>query len=103
MAEIKYIITKDLKHFKSDYLHHEAIARDNGYHFQDIIESGLFLDNTIYILECQSQEHISKRARHYIGNKLNYYQDIRLASWLKGRELESSLYYSKKPILREGD
>ena len=42
------------------------------------------------------------KAGHYIGNRLNDYQDLRLTSWLRGRELESQLYYSKG-ILKEGD
>jgi hypothetical protein len=110
MREIKYIIIKNklsgkLRHFWSDCLHHETIARDNGYNSQDIIEAGLFLDRRCYILECQDYKHIERRKNYYIGNCLNIYQDLRLASWLKGRELESQLYYSKKAIteLKPGD
>lgn len=108
LNEIKYIIVKDkvrgfLRHYKSDWLHHETIARDKGYNSSDIIEAGLFLEGRLYILEGISQEHLKKRAEHYIGNRLNFYQDLRLQSFLKGRELESNLYYSKEPILREGD
>jgi hypothetical protein len=105
MKELKYIITKDFKHFKSDWLHHSTIARDNGYNERDIIEAGLFLEGKIYILECYNQKHIIKRQTHYIGNALNEYQDLRLKQWLSGRELESSLYYRKKAIARlpEGD
>jgi hypothetical protein len=109
MREIKYIIVKDklsgkLKKYCSDYLHHETIARDNGYNSSDIIEAGLFLDRRCYILECQDYKHLERRKNHYIGNCLNLYQDLRLAYWLKGRELESQLYYNKKVIgLREGD
>lgn len=108
--EIKYIIVKDknqagrLLHLKSSWLHHYTIARDNGYLESEIIECGLFLSGRLYILECNSYIHLKKRAGHYIGNALGEYQDIRLTQWLKGRELESNLYYSKKPIgLREGD
>jgi len=115
MRETKFIIIKDnqnrLKHFKSDYLHHCTIARDKGYSESDIVESGLFLDGALFILECINQRHLVKKREHYIGNKLNDYQDLRLQSFLKGRELESQLYYSKKPIyidvenktLKEGD
>jgi hypothetical protein len=107
LKEIKYIIVKDkqgfLRHYKSDWLHHETIARDNGYNSSDIIEAGLFLEGHLYILESQSQSHLKKRANNYIGNRLNVYQDLRLANWLRGRELESSLYYSKEAILKEGD
>jgi hypothetical protein len=106
--ETKYIIVKDkngsLRHFKSDWLHHETIARDNGYSFKDILECGIFLDKRLYIMECQSELHLRKKSGFYVGNQLNLYQDERLASWLKGRELESMIYYNKKAIgLREGD
>jgi hypothetical protein len=111
LREIKYIIVKDkitgrARHFCSEFLHHETIARDNGYNSSDIIEAGLFLDRRCYILECQDIKHLERRAGHYIGNRLNDYHDLRLANWLRGRELESQLYYSKKPIyktLKEGD
>ena len=110
MKELKYIIVKDkvkgfYRHFKSEFSHHTTIARDNGYLETDIIEAGLFLEGQLYILEGISQEHLHKRADNYIGNRLNYYQDKRLEAFLKGRELESQLYYSKKPLgqLREGD
>jgi hypothetical protein len=107
MREIKYIIIRDkagrLHHFKSDYLHHYTLARDKGFNSSDIIEAGLFLEGHLYILESIYLEHLKKRAEHYIGNNLNGYQDIRLQSFLKGRELESFLYYSKDPIKREGD
>jgi uncharacterized protein YegP (UPF0339 family) len=108
-CEVKYIIVKDkaghLRHYKSEYDHHETIARNNGYNSSDIIEAGLFLEGYLYILEGISQEHLKRRAEHYIGNRLNFYQDLRLEAWLKGRELETQLYYSKKPIgiLKEGD
>jgi hypothetical protein len=109
LNEIKYIIVKNkagrLSHYKSDYLHHSIIARDNGYNESEVIEAGLFLDKELYILECISAGHIQKRAGHYIGNRLNEYQDIRLQNWLRGRELESNLYYSKKAVgvLPQGD
>lgn len=111
LREIKYIIVKDklsgkLKRFCSEWLHHSTIARDNGYSDSEVIEAGLFLDRRCYILECKDLKHIERRAGRYIGNCLNFYHDIRLANWLRGRELESQLYYSKKPIyktLKEGD
>jgi len=107
--EKKFIIVKDktgkLRKFTSDYKHHYTIARDNGYERNDIIESGLFLDKTLYILESENEKHLLKHKDNYIGNRLNDYQDIRLINWLKSRELESSLYYSKQAIktLPEGD
>ena len=108
MMEVKYIIVKNKQgkwnHFKSDSLHHGTIARDNGYSEEDIFESGIFLDGQKIIMECQDKNHLRKRKENYVGDRLNYYQDMRLRQWLKGRELESSLYYSKRPVgLREGD
>jgi hypothetical protein len=108
MREIKYIIVRDkinnkIRHFKSEWLHHYTIGRDNGYDSNEILEAGIVLEGTLFILECKILEHLRRIAGKYIGNSL--YQDIRLAQWLKGRELESSLYYTKKPIgvLGEGD
>lgn len=102
--EKKFIITKDGKHFKSDWLHHQTIARDNGYSEKDVIEAGIILDKQMIIVECTNQKHIGKHPDRYIGNALVNYQNSRLTSWLKGRELESQLYYTKNEIgLREGD
>lgn len=110
LREIKYIIVKDkitgrARRYCSEWLHHDTIARDNGYNSSDIIEAGIFLDRRCYILECRDLKHIERRKNRYIGNCLNLYQDMRLANWLRGRELESFLYYSKKAIktLPEGD
>jgi hypothetical protein len=106
--EIKYIIVRDknsnrLHHFKSDWLHHYTIARDNGYDSDKILEAGLFLEGHKYILECLYLEHLKRRENFYIGNRLNFYQDLRLQAFLRGRELESELYYSKKPIYQEAE
>jgi hypothetical protein len=101
--EVKYIITKDGKHFKSEWLHHSTIARDNGYSEKDIVECGLFLDKQLFILECSNAKHVLKHKDRYVGNALNIYQDKRLTSWLKGRELDSKLTYCKEIGLRGGD
>jgi len=108
MTEIKYIIVRDskgfLRHFKDGHLHHRQIAEHNGYIGANcIIEAGLLLEGQLYILESQNSDHLKKRADKYIGNNLNLRNDLRLSNWLRGRELESQLYYSKEPILREGD
>lgn len=108
LNEIKFIIIKDkagrLHHLKSEWLHHYTIARDNGYDTRQILEAGLFLDNQLYILECENLEHLKKHSREYIGNRLNFYHDLKLQKWLRGRELESQVYYKQKPVgLREGD
>jgi len=102
--ENKFIITKDGKHFKSDWLHHATIARDHGYDMKDVVECGMFLDKTMFIIECADNRHLSKHSRRFVGTALNEYNDLRIKSWLKGRELESMLYYGKQAIgLREGD
>ena len=102
--EKKFIITKDGKHFTSEWLHHITIARDNGYDIKDVVECGMFLDKDMFILECSDEKHIRKHPKRYIGNALNEYQDLRLVNWLKARELESMVYYGKKAVgLREGD
>lgn len=105
--EIKYVIIKDrnkLRHIKSNWQHHYTMARDRGYSEKDIVECGMFLDNQMFILDCVDEKHLLKHRRAYVGNALNDYQDMKLVSWLKGRELETNLYYSKKVIgLREGD
>jgi hypothetical protein len=101
--EIKFIIVRDKKnnslhHFKSDYLHHYELARASGYDSPDILEAGLFLEGQKYILESIYLEHLKKRENFYIGNRLQFYGDKKLENWLKARELESGLYYSKKAI-----
>lgn len=105
--EVKFIIVKKnnkLKHYKSEWLHHYTIARDNGCNENDVIECGMFLDKKMFIMECKWMSHLLKWKDRYIGNALNIYTENRLASWLRGRELESSLYYSKQAIgLHEGD
>ena len=108
--EIKFIIVRDKKnnrlhHFKSEILHHYELARASGYDSPDILVAGLFLQGHKYILESIFLDHLKKQENFYIGNRLNFYGDIKLANWLKARELESSLYYSKKAIfgLPEGD
>lgn len=106
--EVKFVIVKNklgnMQHLKSDWKHHFTIARDNGFCEKDIIECGVFLDKTMFILDCTSQKHLEKHKKQYVGNALNEYQDMRMQNWLKGRELESMLYYSKKSVgLRDGD
>ena len=106
--EIKYIIVRDkqnnrLHHFKSDWLSHYTIARDNGYSSSDILEAGLFVDKRLYILESIYLKHLEKKEIFYIGNRLNFYHDLRLINWLKGRELEAGYYYKLPAIYKEGD
>jgi hypothetical protein len=96
MIEVKFIITKDGKHFKSDWLHHQKIARDNGYSENEIIESGIIMDKQLFILECQDKKHVSKKKNNYLG-RLDYFQDLRL---MRAREVESRYMYKTE---REGD
>jgi hypothetical protein len=110
MKELKYIITKDLKHFKSDTLHHYEIAKANNYNPDSIIESGLFIDKQLFILESINQAHLLKHKTIYLGNVLNDREaegkalNLLATQWLRGRELESQLYYSKRAVgLKEGD
>lgn len=102
--EKKFIITKDGKHFKSEELHHITIAENNGYKSEDIVERGIFLDNHLFIMECENQRHFNKKKieEQY---KLNVaYNTTMFRNWLKGRELESQLYCRRNIIgLREGD
>jgi len=106
--EVKFIIVRSangLRHFKSQVLHHYELARENGFNSDEILECGLFLGGQKYILECVYLDHLKKSERFYIGNRLNFYGDAKLENWLKARDLESSLYYDKKPIgtLPNGD
>ena len=108
--EIKFIIVRDKKnnrlhHFKSEILHHYELARASGYESPDILVAGLFLEGQKYILESIFIDHLKKQENFYIGNRLQFYGDKILENWLKARDLESGLYYSKKEIagLPEGD
>jgi len=108
LNETKYIIVRDkinnhLRHYKSDFLHHYTIARDNGYNSNDILEAGIILDKELFILECIILEHLKRRSNKFILG--SNYQDIKLTKWLQGRELESQLYYSRarRGVLPEGD
>lgn len=99
--EIKFIIVRDkqgrIRHFKSPILHHYDIARKNGFESNDILEAGLFLEGQEYILECILLRHLEKKQDKFIGNLLNFGGDIKLNNWLRGRALETDLYYSIKP------
>lgn len=106
--EVKFIIVRDsdtglLRHFKSNCLHHYELARARGYDSEKILEAGLFLEGKKYILECLFLEHLKKRENFYIGSLLQFNRDIKLINWLKGRELESNLYFNLPKIYREGD
>jgi len=93
---IKYIIAvKDghLRHYKSDWLSHDTIARDNGVDcWNGIIERGLLIDCKPLILECSIASHNQK---HY-NDKLAFDPSI-----LRARQAES--IYAYGGYLKEGD
>jgi len=91
--ETKFIITKDGKHFKSNWLHHDSIARNAGYSFNDVIECGMFLDKQLFILDCKNSKHLEKKNHSAICGRLNFYQDMRFERIMKGRECESRSMY----------
>ena len=105
MRDIKFIITKDLKHYKSEYKDHYIIARDNGYDVKDILESGLIVDSQLYILECYAVNHRVKisKGKKFIANDVNkYLNELTEYRILKARQAESRLKY-KYSGLPEGD
>ena len=101
MRESKYIITKDLKHFKTDTLDHRVLAGLKGYTVNDIIETGLLIDNKVLVLECYILKHRAKilNSNKFIYNEVNDYELI-----LKGRAIYSRYNYQKNIAgLGEGD
>lgn len=105
MRDIKFIITKDGKHFSSEYSDHYIIARDNGYDVRDIIECGLFAGGKMFVLECQEPKHREKLTHtdKYILNDVNrYLADLTAYRVQKARECESRAQYSYAG-LKEGD
>jgi len=93
---IKYIIAvKDghLRHYKSDWLSHDTIARDNGIDcWNGIVERGLLIDCKPLILECSIASHSQK---HY-HDKLAFDPSI-----LRAREAETLYAYGRQ--LKGGD
>jgi hypothetical protein len=102
MKEIKFIIAKKngrLLRFKSIWLYHTTIARDNNIdYYNEVIESGIIQDNKIILVTCKDKKHIIKAENKSIANKLN-------RDYLKIREASTRYDYNKRlsPILREGD
>jgi len=109
MRDIKFIITKDHKHFKSESQDHYIIAKHNGYEPSDIIEAGLVIDNKFYILECYEPSHKAK-IEHFNSNlKAGIWQDVNKYSneltayrVLKARECENNIKYAFAG-LKQGD
>lgn len=96
MREIKFIIALKygkIRHFKSTWLCHDTIARDNGIDaWQGILETGLIIQHRIIILECKDIKHRQKRIEKTSIDK----------QLLRAREIES-LYSYKYAGLKEGD
>jgi hypothetical protein len=94
MREIKYIIAKKygkIRHFKSNWLSHDTIARDNGIDvYSQVIETGLLVSGRVIILECKDQRHRQKRI-----NKTSIDKQL-----LRVRELESLYSYG---YIKQGD
>ena len=102
MREQKYIITYKngkLRHFKSDWLHHQTIARDNGYSEREIIEAGVLLDGKPFIFDCVERRHKERRRDRLIGDRA-VDLSFNVRSYLKARQVESLYFYG---IVREGD
>ena len=103
MIEKKYIITKDLKHFKSETSDHFYIAKNNGYDITDVIETGLFVDGKIHILECYNQKHLEKikHTDRFIANDVNdFLNELTNRRILKARQAETLYKYG---YTRQGD
>jgi hypothetical protein len=105
MAELKFIIVKDrqsnkLKHYFSDWLCHDTIARDNNYDYREVIEAGMIIDNKIIILDCIDKKHKDKHYKNVFDNRIEFYSQL----WIKARQVESSYLYNKNITgLKEGD
>lgn len=96
MNEIKFIITKDRRHFKSNFYDHSIIAIKNDYKPGDILETGLIIDHKIIILECYNPLHLEKiKHTKFIEDDVNLYIKI-----LEARRLSSLYCYG---ITKEGD
>lgn len=99
---IKFIIAKKqgkLKRFKSSWLYHSTIARDNNIdYWGEVIESGIIQDSKIILVTCKDKKHIIKAENKSIANKLN-------REYAKAREVNTLYDYNRRlnPILREGD
>jgi hypothetical protein len=104
--DIKFVITKDLKYFKSETADHYIIAKENGYDIKDILESGLIAGGKFYVLECQEPKHREKllHSDKYIANDVNkYLEELTNHRILKAREVETALKYKVAGRLGEGD
>lgn len=96
--EKKFIVIKKynkIKHLKfPGSLFHDTFARDNGYYWDDVLETGLIRNGKIVIVECRVKEHLPR-----IEHKM-LFSDMEL----RAREAESRYAYrSREYILPNGD
>lgn len=97
--EKKFIIVKKyghLKHLKfPGSLFHDTFARDNGYYWDDVVETGLIRNKRIIIVECRDRRRYPR-----IEHKM-LFSDIEL----RAREAETRYAYRSKNVyeLPNGD
>ena len=99
-TEKKFIIVKHynkIRHFIfPSSLFHDTFARDNGFFYNDILETGLIriFNNKVCVLvvECRVKAHLTRASRKGL-----FSEDLR------GRELESLYAYKIPAYLKEGD
>ena len=95
MREIKFIITADKKHYKSDCEDHQIIAKRHGYNIKDIIETGIIIEHRLFVLECYNTEHRCKICNSkFILTEVNKYAE-ELQNWQKSREAQSRYMYRR--------
>jgi hypothetical protein len=92
--EKKFIIVKQynrIRHFIfPSCLFHDTFARDNGFYFNDVLETGLIRNGRIVIVECRVKEHLP-RVEH---------KSLFSEQELKARSCESLYAYG---YIRQGD
>jgi len=98
MRTVKYLITVDRRHFKSETEDHYLIAEHNGLKPFETIEYGLIVDSKVIVLECSNERHLNKikTTEKYILNEVNRYENI-----LKARTAET--LYKYNCYSKEGD
>jgi len=98
-TEKKFIIVKQynrIKHFIFPSCHfHDNFARDNGFNYSDVLETGLLRNGRVVIVECRDRRH-APRVEHK-----SLFSDIEL----RAREAESLYSFRRKleRALPEGD
>ena len=94
---LKYIITKDLKHFKSEVHDHQVIALKHGYSPNDIVETGSIDDHVLRVWECYNAKHRNKiYYTKFIALEIERYTAV-----LQARAIETRKVYGITN--REGD